>query len=231
MNMKKIIISWMLTLALVSLVPGRVSANGTKQNVVITIDNQSAVKGQQVTVSVQMNTAEPLAAFNFFLYYDTQCLKLMSSAKGDIYPKSATPTIVEREDLGRVAVGWMYTGLTEKEDELVKGNGSCLELTFEALQDLDDVALIRLKKITCSNFSLQRYQPYLYYGDVLLGDVNQDGEAGTLKDAYLAFQIYRGKSVTNQQLIAADIFGKAEITKETAFRFLHYTNGKEQYLY
>lgn len=224
-------ILWLLVPALLLTAPVQAAAYETSQNVTIYIENQSAVEGQTVSVSVQMELSESLASLSFFLYYNTSYLKLVSVEKGNIYPESASPSIVEREDLGRVAMGWFYSGIQEQEEAMLHGSGSCMELTFEALRDVDDAVLIRLQKISCSNFSCVRYQPSLYYGDVLMGDVDQDGRLGTLKDAFLTLQIVNGRTVADKQRLAADIFGKSEITRDTALRFLRYVNRKEQYLY
>ena len=221
----------MLALALLCMAPERVSALENRQIVSIFTENQTALKGQQFTVSVQMEIEEPLAAFNFFLYYDSSLLKLVSAEKGTIYPASSAPQILINEQSDRVTVAWYYNGKVPKPEEMIAGSGSCLDLTFEALEDLDDQTLLRLRNISCSNFDLQRYQPYLYYGDILVGDVNRDGRIGTLQDACLAHWIYREMPATKEQMLAADISGKNQITRDTVERFVNYVNQKETYLY
>ena len=240
--MKKIlslVLALALTLAL-GIPALAADAEDTTPQITLTASAEKAAAEKTVTLTLSLSgELKDISSFEYYIHYDPTVVTLTGSKTGTASDlvKIGTPPDANYDKTEKNAAVTVSAVKLADNGKFTMSAGTVAELTFTVAKDAEKgtSAGFALEKLAVCDSTFEETAvpvrtgatPVVTVGsDILLGDVNGDGEVDNL-DANTIFRYFNGKvTLTDEQLAAADVNGDGEVDNLDANMVFRFYNGK-----
>ena len=191
------------------------------------VSSETAKAGENVTVKVNVENNPGLAAFRFYMDYDTSLLNVVSINQGSALADGSLRHNLTIAD-GKLIVIWDYPENSLADGELfeitftVSENAPVGEIPLTIYYDAEDVCNEDLENV---EFSV--IEGGITVFDTVYGDINSDGSINMKDKLLLSKYLANSISFTDSQLAAADVYKDGAINMRDALLFNQYLTGYE----